>query len=401
MIVQDVVKKGKTILKTGGRSDCVVILISGRVEQIERVGRRTIVKRVIEPMRFIGYLSASLGVQRLATYRAATDCTILCVSINCLRYHLDSPDPILRALCREFEIRSFELTELLSGRDISHLRPASFRSVINPDAQEAVRALQIEGMIDWALKNDAIEVWLMPELNLLNGHILGFEALVRMRTATGCVLPASEFIDVAERSGQILAMGRIVFRQACEAIEPMKKLLHSLQQDVSDFRMATNLCPSEINQEDFIPFVCKTIHETGVSPDNIALEVTERMQLKDFRIPAFRLSQLVAEKIRLRLDDFGTGHSSVTYLSELPFTELKLDRSLVISMEKPKSFQILRMIIGLARDLRMNVIAEGIASDEHVSTLRDLSCHHGMGEHYSLPLPVLDMTRWIEQRYAS
>lgn len=401
MIVQDVVKKGMTILKTGGQSDCVVILVSGVVEQVERVGKKMVVKRVIEPMRFIGYLSASLGVQRLATYRAATDCTILRVPIDRLRHHLDSPDPITRALCREFEIRSFELTELLSGQDISHLRPSSFRSVINPDAEEAVRALQIEEQIDWALKNNAIEVWLMPELNLVNGHILGFEALVRMRTRSGEIVPAYEFIHVAEFSGQILEMGRIVFRQACEAIEPMKKLLRDLGQDVSDFRMATNLCPSEILQEDFIPFVCQTIHETGVSPDNVALEVTEREALTDFTIPVFRLNQLVELDIRLRLDDFGTGNSSLTYLQKLPFSELKLDRSFVISMRERKSFESLRALIGLAKSLNMHVIAEGIATEEHVSILRDLSCHHGMGEHYSLPLPLPEMTRWIEQRYVS
>jgi diguanylate cyclase (GGDEF)-like protein len=214
--------------------------------------------------------------------------------------------------------------------------------------------------------------------------IVGFEALARWRHPTRGVLPPSEFIDLAENTGLIGALGDAVMRQALQQLQtwPDRRL-----------SMAVNVSVQQLLSRDFPLKVQTLLGELGVAPARLCLEITESQMMEQPEHALAALTELVNQGVRIGIDDFGTGFSSISYLCDLPATILKIDRSFVSALpHNPKKVAVVAGIIQLAHSLGMRSVAEGVETAEQLATLRDLGCDFVQGYLLGKPMPAESIT---------
>ena len=277
--------------------------------------------------------------------------------------------------------------EVLRDADLAMYRAKSLgkaRSELFDQAMHvmAVKRLQLETDLRRALQQQEFVLHYQPIVALATGRTTGFEALVRWRRAGELVYPG-EFIDVAEDTGLILFLGLWVLREACATL----RRWHAEFPRAAPLTMSVNVSARQFAQADFVPQVAQIVRETGVDARALRLEITESVTMGDAERTIQVLTSLREIGVRLSIDDFGTGYSSLSYLHRLPLDVLKIDRSFVAAM-RPGSdgLQIVNTIMDLARNLGMDVVAEGTETAEQVAHLASLGCDFGQGYFFSRPI---------------
>jgi EAL domain-containing protein (putative c-di-GMP-specific phosphodiesterase class I) len=217
-----------------------------------------------------------------------------------------------------------------------------------------------------------------PQLRA-EGGLIGFEALLRWQHPTRGLLPAAQFISVAEDSGQIFAIGAWVLREACREAASWP----------APTEVAVNLSPLQFRQGNLPALVRATLAETGLLPERLELEITENLLIDDHAGALAILRELKAIGVRIALDDFGTGYSSLSYLQSFPFDKIKIDRSFVSNLQSgAQSASIIRAIIALAHGLNVPVLAEGVESDAQRAFLAQEGCDGLQGYLFGFPGPI-------------
>ena len=212
-----------------------------------------------------------------------------------------------------------------------------------------------------------------------DGHLLGFEALVRWTHPQHGQVPPTTFIPLAEESGLMQELGEWVLRTACREAAGWHRPV----------RIAVNLSPIQIIQGDLPGLVHAILLETGLSPHRLELEVTESVLIKDIDRALHTLRRLKALGIKIAMDDFGTGYSSLSYLQSFPFDKLKIDRSFVHNLDhNAHSRAIVRAVVGLGRALNLPVVAEGVESSAQLDVLRSETCEEVQGFLTGRPQPI-------------
>jgi EAL domain-containing protein (putative c-di-GMP-specific phosphodiesterase class I) len=234
-----------------------------------------------------------------------------------------------------------------------------------------------------ALEREEFRVYYQPIVALRTGNISGFEALLRwQRPDTGFVSPA-DFIGVAEEMGLIVPIGLWVFRTACK----QARQWHLERPDEVPLTMSVNISARQFMQDDLVTRVAEVLRETEVEPAAIKLEITESVTMGDAERTIKVINELKKLGLRFSIDDFGTGYSSLSYLRRFPMDTLKIDRSFVSKLDgNPEKREIIRTIVGLARNLGMNVVAEGTETLEELSFLKTLDCEFVQGYFFSRPV---------------
>ncbi|MBZ5700212.1 MAG: EAL domain-containing protein [Acidobacteriia bacterium] len=247
----------------------------------------------------------------------------------------------------------------------------------------AVRRLKLESDLRRAIEREEFRVHYQPIVSLQDGRIAGFEALLRwQRPESGMVTPG-EFIAVAEETGLIVLIGRWVMREACRQMHAWNLQFPS----TPPLTMAVNISAKQFAQPDLVSQVRQVLQETGLAPPALKLEITESVIMSDAQRTCRLFDELKALGIRLSIDDFGTGYSSLSYLRRFPLDTLKIDRSFISGMETNRtSGQIVDTIMTLARNLGMEVVAEGTETAEQVDYLKTLGCEYAQGYFFSKPL---------------
>lgn len=250
---------------------------------------------------------------------------------------------------------------------------------------EAQERLKIETELRFAVGREQLELHLQPQLCLSSEWICGAEALLRWRhPELGNVSPA-KFIPIAEESGLIIEIGQWVIEEACTHL----KAWHNA--GVMRLPMAINVSAIQLRQPEFIPDLLECVRKSGVDPQDLDLEITERVALTDSDLILSRLKDLKGAGFSLSMDDFGTGYSNLGYLQSFPLDKLKIDRSFVIGIESNANARaIVRAIIALGRSLNVELVAEGVETAGQAHLLRELGCHLGQGYLYSRPLPAAE-----------
>jgi len=246
----------------------------------------------------------------------------------------------------------------------------------------AVERQSLEEGLQRALERRELTLYYQPQVNLTTGAITGAEALIRwMHPTRGLVSPA-DFIPVAEDCGLILSIGAWVLREACGQARAW------MDAGLRATNMAVNVSAMEFRDQNFLENLFAILAETGLDPKSLELELTESVLMKHAASTAKILQTLRESGMRVAVDDFGTGYSSLSYLRKFPIDTLKIDQSFIrqISTDGDDT-TIVKAVIGMARDLKLRVIAEGVETPEQAVFLRACRCQEAQGYYFGRPVP--------------
>ena len=247
--------------------------------------------------------------------------------------------------------------------------------------QKVVESMEIESNLRSAIANNELSVHYQPKLDMKTGRIVGCEALLRWRSQQHGQVPPGVFIPIAESSGYITKLGDWVLSTACG----QNRLWQ--EKGLRPVPVAVNISAIQLQHPDFLKSIDRVLHESGLAPEYLELEITESTIMGTEDIVMENLTLLKNRGIRLSIDDFGTGYSSLSKLKQFPIDSLKIDRSFVCDIaDDPDDLAIVTAIIAMADSLKLNVIAEGVETVEQLKQLIDRNCTQIQGYWFSRPL---------------
>jgi len=246
--------------------------------------------------------------------------------------------------------------------------------------------------IEGALKNDQFLFYYQPKVSMITGEIIGAEALIRWQKQNGTIVPPSDFIPLAESSGFISEITKAMFQKLIVDMV----ILNDIE---GDFTVSINASTKDFDDSIFIDHIRRAIEGKQVNPNNIEIELTESSLLGDNNAISTNFSTLTDMDVSLVMDDFGTGFSSIDMLSKLPFSTIKLDQGVVSRMANSEKNQlIVESSIRMGHQLGLNIVAEGIESEEVYLALQNSGCTIAQGYWISRPLPLFDLLEFVAQK---
>jgi diguanylate cyclase (GGDEF)-like protein/PAS domain S-box-containing protein len=256
--------------------------------------------------------------------------------------------------------------------------------VYEPEMDQQIRDRRVLHQdLSLAIKNGELSLHYQPQATsgqtVASSEVIGFEALARWLHPVRGFVPPGDFIPLAEESGLIVEMGEWILREACREAASWSMPL----------QIAVNLSPAQFMHGDLVSLVHSILLETGLSPGRLELEITEGVLIEDFDRGLALLRRLKALGVRISMDDFGSGYSSLSYLQAFPFDKIKIDRAFVMNLGRnPQSAAIVRAVIGLGHGLEMSIVAEGVETQEQLGFLADQGCDTVQGYFIGRPAPI-------------
>ncbi len=240
----------------------------------------------------------------------------------------------------------------------------------------AMARLQLESRLRWAIENHEMTLHYQPIIEISTGRLAGMEALVRWSDPVRGFVGPDEFISVAEETGDILALGRWVIREAAGKLGEWTRALG----DGTSLFMNVNVSPRQFVSPGLADEIVEAVAQHGLRPQALHLEITETALMTNLEDVSRALTRLKEAFVGVHVDDFGTGYSSLAYLCQLPIDGLKIDRSFVARMmDSNESLEVVRAIARLAETLGMSVVAEGVETPGQLAYLRELPCRYAQG----------------------
>lgn len=260
--------------------------------------------------------------------------------------------------------------------------------------QAAHQRQTLERQLRKAMEAEQLSLHYQPIVDVTSGRIIGVEALLRWTDPELGLVPPDQFIPAAEESGLIVPLSRWVLREACRQGVAWE------QAGLPPLRMSVNISSVHVARRGLTKDVSAALRETGFPPERLDLEITETSLLSGGTTVDFNLQGLKSLGLRLSLDDFGTGHSSLSHLKNHPIDVVKIDRSFVSDVtENPEDAAIVTAVISMARGLGLDVVAEGVERAEHLEFLQQHGCHRAQGYYFSKPLPAAELTEWLSDHH--
>jgi diguanylate cyclase (GGDEF)-like protein len=359
------VREGDTVARFGG--DEFTLLIP-RIDNVEDAAK--IAQKVIETVR----IPFIIGEREL----------FVTTSIGIAISPGDGRDP--ETLVRNADAAMYRAKD--QGRDSYQLYAPAMNA-------RALERLAMENMLRKALGQRELTVFYQPVIDVATRRIVGLEALLRWQhPELGLLLPA-HFISTAELSGLIVPIGDWVLRTACKQLRAWQKRIDP------DLTVSVNLSARQFSQPDLVSAVAQALDESGIPPDTLELEITESNAMQNAENTIHTLRELKALGVRISMDDFGTGYSSLNYLKRFPIDTLKLDQSFVREVvADSRDAAIVSAVISLAHSLDLQVIAEGVETEEQLGFLRQQRCDRIQGFYFSAPIPSEELEPYMLERCA-
>ncbi len=249
--------------------------------------------------------------------------------------------------------------------------------------ETAMRDMRLESELRKSVEQNEFVLHYHPIMSIRDNKIIGLEALLRWNPPQRGLTMPSEFLQVAEDTGLIVQIGQWVLHEACRQMSEWQKT----SSDFNDFTISVNISPKEFSQPNFVEVVKETLRSTGLRAESLRLEITEKMIISNYEYAAGILNQLKELKVKIDIDDFGTGHSALSYLMNLPINALKIAPSFTRrSTAHSESREIARTIINLAHNMKMSVVTEGIETTDELSLFKEMKSEYAQGYLFSRPL---------------
>ncbi|MGC8532067.1 MAG: EAL domain-containing protein [Acidiphilium sp.] len=278
-------------------------------------------------------------------------------------------------------IQSADIALSAARRQGEVVRAGGLIAQFSPPMQQEVNArYAVESELRSGLADQRFELWLQSQVDH-DGRVVGAEALLRLRTASGALISPADFIPVAEATGLIGRIGALVREQACAilAATPMAVLP----------RLSVNVSPRELHRPDFVRNLCQQIRDAGVAPGRLVLEITENSLIERPEEIVVTLAALRAFGLNLSIDDFGTGYSSLAYLHRLPIQEVKLDQRFIGDLpDQRRGVGLVEAMLTMARRLGFDIVAEGVETEAQAQFLRLAGCPTLQGYLFDRPTPA-------------
>lgn len=382
------VAAGDIIIRQGEVGDRAYVLEDGRVEiLVTNADGRVYSAGFRGPGHLLGEMALVDRGPRAATVRAIDDCMLTVVSEADLTRRLNDADPVLRLV---MEVVLDRFRETLSQGAAAAALPSVTATPrdTRPDRQAekplgALERLRMAADLRDALDTGDLSLRYQPMVDIANGAIIGFEALLRWQHPRVGFISPDQFIPVAEETGMIVAVSAWVLDEACRALSRLDTAVATGGRPY----MSVNFSSEDFVADRFAETVGETLAATGISAERLRLEITERVLMKEPDRAIETLRSCRDAGMSVAIDDFGTGFSSLSYLSAFPIDVLKIDRAFVDAMHaSAKSLALVRSIIGIGKNLRMTVIAEGVETAAHATQLAALGCDQAQGYYYGKPL---------------
>lgn len=346
--LQSTIRETDTIARLGG-DEFVLVLPERADENLSTYIVQRVMNAVSQPLMLEGqefFLSCSIGVAV---------------------YPIDGSDA--ETLVEHADVAMYRAKK--SGRN-------NFQFYTHAMNEEVLERLRIERALRNALERDEFVLYYQPQVDLHSGKIVGAEALIRWEHPELGMVSPDRFVSLAEETGLIVPIGAWVLRAACAQNKAWQNA------GFSNLRIAVNLSARQFLQEDLAQSIIKILEETGLAPEHLEIELTESLIMTDIERTIAILQQLREVGVQLSIDDFGTGYSSLSYLKRFPVNILKIDQSFVRDIAVDHDDEaIVTSIISLAHNLNMQVIAEGVETQEQLDYLKQQGCNEMQGYYFS------------------
>lgn len=367
-------------------------LIKQMCQRIHRICKRSddIIARFASPALILASLVPTQEIERLTT-------RIMAIANDPFLIGDEEVFVTMKIGVTPFEGRKVESAELIRFADtaISDAKKRAGNALsyftVNQDT-EAKRELSIINHLSHALQKDEFDVHVQPKVDLKTGKIFSFEALARWSSAELGQVPPNVFIPVAENSGKIRAIELIILKKVLKWLQDRKRMGKKL------FPVAINISTDHFFHPYFVADLSHAMKAFNMPTKYIRIEITESIGLVDFDLAKNIFEQLKLAGFESSIDDFGMGFSSLSYLQQLPVSEIKVDRSFVSKIENEGTLAIVRTIVQLAANLNMHSIAEGIETVEQLTILRDIGCMSGQGFYFFKPMPFEEINLILDKQ---
>lgn len=257
---------------------------------------------------------------------------------------------------------------------------------------EMAERLALLRMLRQDFANDKLQLWYQPQVSLTSKQVVGMEALLRWPQSNGQFISPAVFIPLAEYSGLIVEIGFWVLEQACLHIKQLQK------QGYTDLRIAVNVSMPQFRSHGFVQSVIDCVRAQQIDPQLLELEITESVVMDEPTIVIDALQKLKNFGIKVAIDDFGIGFSSLNYLQQLPLDRIKVDRAFILDIDKPAGEVIAETIINLGKRLHLATIAEGVETETQEQALIALGCDEVQGFKYARPMPPAELLMFMQQQ---
>ncbi len=254
----------------------------------------------------------------------------------------------------------------------------------------ALTKLTLEGSLRKALDRGEFLLHYQPQMDIRTKKIVGMEALIRWQHPERGLVPPLEFIPLAEEIGLIIPISEWVLRAVCAQNKAWQ------EEGFHPIRVSANLSSQHFKHPGLVPAIVKALDDTGLSPRYLEIEITESIFMENIKEVISRVNEIKSRGIRLTMDDFGTGYSSLSYLKNLPLDAIKIDRSFVKDIQTdPGSAAIVKAIIAMSNSLNLDVVAEGVETEQQLSFLLEQGCNKMQGYLLSRPLPPQEASKFL------
>ena len=352
------VRAGDTVARLGG-DEFAVVVRAGADGAAEAITRR-LIDALREPVRLAGQeigISASVGIAHLGDQTGADE------------------------LLADADIAMYAAKN--SGK-------ARFEVFVRDMRDKAQRRARLEQQLARAVDQGEIDVFYQPIVGLQSEQVVAVEALARWRHPVDGLVSPAEFIPVAEETGLIREIGREVLSQACRTVQGWRRSV----QGCADLTAAVNVSPRQLLSGVFTTHLLEALADSGLPATALTLEITESMALEDSEMVTAELDRIRSLGVRLAMDDFGAGYSSVASLLRLRVHVLKIDKTF-LDLDNRNRGTLLRAVTEMGHTLGLTVVAEGVETAEHLAHLRDADCDMAQGYLLARPMPAADARRHL------